>query len=299
MDAFIALIAGLSVFMLALWYMRSKAKQDVRLTSLGEQQRIIVEQESPFNQRVAFPIVDALARGLMAILPTSLIGRSKRWLITAGEPLDLSQFFTATLLTCTLLPAAYLGFVWAVTSGSPSFLAVAPTAVLVLFGLVTPLMLLRHAAKRRQRNIWRSLPNALDLMTTCVEAGLSLDFALQRVAERYHGALSDEIHRMLREVALGKPRQEALLAMAERTDLPDVTTFVNSVIQAESMGTSIGRVLRAQGSDLRRRRRQRTEQVARQAPVKMVFPTVFFLMPSLFIITIAPMILNVIKLFNK
>jgi tight adherence protein C len=166
-------------------------------------------------------------------------------------------------------------------------------------GVGGPFMLLRRAAKNRQSQIWKSLPSALDLMTTCVEAGLSLDFALQRVAERYKGPLSDEITRMLREVGMGKTRREGLIDMAERVDLPDLFTFVNSIVQAETLGTSVGQVLRVQAAQMRMRRRQRAEQIARQAPVKMVFPLVFFLMPSLFIVTIGPVILNVIKAFRE
>jgi len=128
-----------------------------------------------------------------------------------------------------------------------------------------------------------------------VEAGLSLDFALQRVAERYKGPLSDEILRALREIGLGMTRREALLGMTERVALPDLSTFINSIVQAETLGTSVGHVLRAQSADMRRRRRQRAEQIARQAPVKMVFPTVFFLMPCLFIITLAPMLIHLFR----
>ena len=174
-----------------------------------------------------------------------------------------------------------------------------PLPFLALGGVFVPMFLLRRSAKSRQKKVWRSMPSALDLLTTCVEAGLSLDFAMQRVAERYKGPLADEIERMIREIGLGKTRREALLDMAERLDLPDVSTFVNSVIQAEQLGTSVGQVLRVQSNQLRMRRRQRAEQVARQAPVKMVFPLVFFLMPSLFIVTIGPVVLSVIDTVNN
>jgi tight adherence protein C len=165
--------------------------------------------------------------------------------------------------------------------------------------LFVPFMILRRMAKNRQKTVWRSMPNAIDLLTTCVEAGLSLDFGLQRVADRYQGPLSDEIHRVLREVGLGKTRRDALVDMAERVDLPDLMTFVNSIVQAESLGTSVGQVLRVQAQQMRMRRRQRAEQIARQAPVKMVFPLVLFLMPSLFIVTIGPVVLNVIRAFSE
>lgn len=294
MILFTSMLASLSVFLFALWYMRSKNEQEVRIRSLGDQERIIVEQQASFNQRVAFPVVDGIVRWVMSVLPTSFVARSRRWLVIAGDRMSVSQFFSVVLVTSTLVPAAYFAMVWIAAAGSPSALALLPVPVLLLFGVMTPFLVLRRAAKNRQKRVWRAMPNALDLMTTCVEAGLSLDFALQRVAERYAGPLSDEIQRVLREIGLGKTRREALTAMAERLDLPDLMTFVNSIVQAETLGTSIGQVLRAQADDLRRRRRQRAEQIARQAPVKMVFPTVFFLMPSLFIVTIGPMMLNVI-----
>lgn len=294
----ISIAASLSVFLFALWYLRAKDQQEVRIRSLGDQQRMIVEQQAAFNERVAFPVVDGLVRGLMAVLPTSLVGRARRWLVIAGDKMTVSQFFTIVLVTSTLLPAIYFAFVW-ITVGRMSALLLFPIPLLAGLGLVLPLMMLRRAAKSRQKRIWRSMPNAIDLMTTCVEAGLSLDFALQRVAERYKGALSDEIHRTLREIGLGKTRREALTDMAERIDVPDITTFVNSIVQAETLGTSVGQVLRIQAKQMRMKRRQRAEQMARQAPVKMVFPLVLFMMPSLFIVTIGPVVLNVIDAFSK
>lgn len=294
-----SVVASLSVLLFLLWYIRSKDRMEVRIRALSEQERVVTEYQDPFGQRVAFPIVDGLVNGLMAVMPTSMIGRARRWLITAGDTVSVSQFFTIVLVTSTLIPALYFALVWIVASGPPSVLVLFPVPVLAGLGVLIPFMGLRRVAKSRQRKIWRSMPNAIDLLTTCVEAGLSLDFALQRVAERYKGGLSDEIHRMLREMGLGKTRREALVDMADRIDLPDVATFVNSIVQAETLGTSVGQVLRAQAVQMRMRRRQRAEQIARQAPVKMVFPLVFFLMPSLFIVTVAPIILYVIKQFSK
>ena len=118
------------------------------------------------------------------------------------------------------------------------------------------------------------------------------------MAERQKGPVGDEMTRMLREKALGQTRKEALTGMAERIDLPDVNVFVNSVIQAETLGTSIAQVLRTQARQLRMRRRQRAEQVARQAAPKMVFPLVFFVMPSLFIVILGPIVINAIETFD-
>lgn len=292
------LVAG-SVFLFALWYLRSKNTQEVRIRSLAEPQRMVIERQDPFTQRVAFPVVDGAVNILLAILPTSLITRARKWLTTAGDRTSLAQFMTFVLIASTALPAAYFAVVWIAADGVPSTMALLPTIAFAVAGLFAPFFILRRMAKNRQKAIWRSMPNAIDLLTTCVEAGLSLDFGMQRVADRYQGPLSDEIHRVLREVGLGKTRREALMDMAERVDLPDLMTFVNSVVQAETLGTSVGQVLRVQASQMRMRRRQRAEQIARQAPVKMVFPLVLFLMPSLFIVTIGPVVLNVIRAFNE
>jgi tight adherence protein C len=271
---------------------------DERVRSLVDQDRIAIEADEPFTQRVAFPAVDALVTFLLAVLPTALITRARRWLHICGDRYTIGQFLTTVLVTSTAIPGLYVVLVWVAARGSPPALALVPALLLFAAGVIGPFMVLRRIAKNRQNEIWKSLPNALDLMTTCVEAGLSLDFALQRVGSRYKGPLSEEIQRTLREVGLGKPRREALVDMAERIGLPDLMTFVNSIVQAEALGTSVGQVLRVQAAQMRTRRRQRAEHVARQAPVKMVFPLVLFLMPSLFIVTIGPVVINVMRSLN-
>jgi tight adherence protein C len=298
MVAFTSIVSALSVFLFVLWYMRSKNQAEVRIRSLGDQQRLVVETQQPFTQRVAFPMLDGLVNMVISILPTALIGRARQWLVIAGGKYSLSQFLSIVLVVATAIPGAYFVLVWIASNGSPSTRALLPVFMLVAGGAIAPFFVLRRKALNRQKRIWRSLPNALDLMTTCVEAGLSLDFALQRVADRYTGPLSDEIQQTLREIGLGKTRREALVDMAERVQLPDLMTFVNAIVQAETLGTSVGQVLRVHAAQMRMRRRQRAEQIARQAPVKMVFPLVFFLMPSLFIVTIGPAILNVIQAFK-
>jgi tight adherence protein C len=202
---------------------------------------------------------------------------------------------TIVLVASVGLPAGYFAVLWSSTGGDPDGRALALTAVVALFGLLAPMMILRRRAKNRQSRFSKALPDSLDLLTTCVEAGLSLDFAFQRVSERQRGAVGDEISRMLREKALGQTRREALLALADRIDLPDVNVFVNSVIQAETLGTSVAQVLRIQSRQLRVRRRQHAEQVARQAAPKMVFPLVFCIMPSLFIVMLGPIIINAVQ----
>lgn len=296
---FTSLICAASIFLFALWYLRSKNRQEERIRTLREPERIVAEEQDPFAQRVAFPAVDSLVRLLMAILPTSLLARAKKGLIIAGDSMTLSQFLTIVLITSTALPALYFIVAWIALAGSFSAGAIIPIPVAAAVGLLLPFFVLRNRAKQRQKTIWRSLPNAIDLMTTCVEAGLSLDFALQRVADRYKGPLSDELHRTLREIALGKTRRQALEEAAERVDLPDLATLVNSIVQAEALGTSVGQVLRTQAAYLRLRRRQWAEQQARKAPTKMVFALVFLFVPSIVIVTVGPVALNLIKTLSE
>jgi tight adherence protein C len=238
-----------------------------------------------------FPAVNSTLNRILDVLPTSVIGRSRKWLIISDSKMGLPTFLGIVLVTSTLLPALTFLLVMVGSGGSPGN-GILLVPVMAILGFLAPVMLLRRRAKNRQDAFWKALPDSLDLLTTCVEAGLSLDFAFQRVAERQKGPVGEEIGRMLREKALGQTRKEALTSMAERVDLPDVNVFVHSVIQAETLGTSIAQVLRVQARQLRVRRRQRAEQVARQAAPKMVFPLVFFVLPSLFIVILGPIILN-------
>lgn len=280
-----------SVVLFALWFVRSKNQMEDRVRELSAQRRAIVEKEDPFSQRVMFPFAQASINKIIDYLPTSLIARSRKWLLISDTTMSLPTFMAITLVTSTLLPALGFAALWTSSGGSPGqSILLVPAAFLL--GLAVPVMFLRRAARQRQERFWKALPDSLDLLTTCVEAGLSLDFAFQRVAERQKGPVGDEISRMLREKALGQTRKEALQGMAERIDLPDVNVFVASVIQAETLGTSIAQVLRVQARQLRIRRRQRAEQLAGQAAPKMVFPLVFFVMPSIFIVILGPILIN-------
>lgn len=291
MPLFAAAMVFGSLALFGLWYARSKNQLEDRVRELSSPRRAVVEQADPFSQRFIFPIVHGVTTRFIDYLPTSLIVRARKWLIISDSTMTLSSFMTIVLVLTTALPAAALLSIWSNTDGSPGR-TILLVPLLVVFGFLAPMLLLRSRAKKRQMKFWKALPDSIDLLTTCVEAGLSLDFAFQRVAERQHGPVGEEISRMLREKALGQTRREALTALAERIDLPDVNVFVNSIIQAETLGTSIGSVLRIQSRQLRTRRRQRAEQMARQAAPKMVFPLVFFVMPNLFIIILGPIIIS-------
>jgi tight adherence protein C len=142
----------------------------------------------------------------------------------------------------------------------------------------------------------RSLPDALDLLTICVEAGLGFDAALARVADKWNNELSREFARALQEIQLGKLRREALRSMADRIDVPEVSTFVAAIVQAEELGVSIAKVLRIQAEEMRRRRRQRAEELARQAPIKMLPAIAFLIFPAIFVVLLGPAVIRIMTM---
>lgn len=156
-----------------------------------------------------------------------------------------------------------------------------------------PRMWLKGKVGARQKLVLRALPDALDLVTTCVEAGLGLDAALARVAEKSEGPFADELSRMLRDVAMGKLRREAMTELSERIGVEELTGFINSVIQAEQLGVGIAQVLRVQSDQMRMKRRQRAERSAHEAPIKMLFPLVLFIFPSFMIVILGPAVIRI------
>ncbi len=252
----------------------------------------------PFDQRVIAPAFDGLGRRLAAVLPGALVRRTEKRLVLAGRPMTMATFFAVVASMTTLLAAVYLLAAFALSSGSPPPLAVLPVVVFALLGAVLPIFWLSAQAQARQRAILRDLPNSLDLLTICVEAGLGLEGAFKQLVDKQDGPLAGEFRQMLREVGVGKTRRQALLDLSDRMELDDARSFTNAVIQADQLGTSLAQVLRVQSQTLRVRQRQRIEQEARRAPVKMVFPLVFCLMPSLFIFILGPIIVSVLEFLS-
>jgi tight adherence protein C len=152
-------------------------------------------------------------------------------------------------------------------------------------------MWLKSKITRRQQAILRALPDALDLLVICVEAGLGFDAAMGKVYEKWDNELAVAFGRVLREIQLGKVRREALRDMSGRMDVPDVTGFIAAIIQADQLGVSMSKILRVQSDQMRVKRRQRAQEKAHQAPVKMMLPMVFLIFPSLWIVLLGPSII--------
>jgi len=169
--------------------------------------------------------------------------------------------------------------------------------VLFFIGYTYPRTWLKGKVKAKQKLVIKALPDALDLITTCVEAGLGLDAALQRVSDKSEGPLADELGKMLRDVSMGKLRREAMMELSERIGVEELTNFINSIIQAEQLGVGIAQVLRVQSDQLRTARRQRAERSAQEAPIKMLFPLVLFIFPAFLMVILGPAVIRISEAF--
>lgn len=249
-----------------------------------------VELEAPFSERVLQPTIDAMADMLSRFAPQHLMESQRQKLESAGNPNDWTP---ADFLGVRGLAAIVVGAIPTILLflGDAPLLKLAGFAVFfTVIGFMLPVVWLDRRIRERQDSIVKSLPDALDLMTISVEAGLGFDAALAKVTEKWDTDLAYEFGRVISEIRLGKNRRDALRDMAERADVDELTSFVAAIVQADQLGVSIGKVLRVQSEEMRVRRRQRAEEKAQKAPIKMLFPMAFLLMPALFIILLGPAI---------
>jgi tight adherence protein C len=242
--------------------------------------------------------VTPVLRFVEASTPAGLQEGIRARLDMAGNPMTSESFLTWQLTGMLLLPLAYILLVvrsGTVFEGRELLLA----ALLGCVGGYFPKYWLAKRIERRQRSIQRALPDALDLITVSMEAGLALDGALAKVVEKSHGPLSEEFQKTLHEIVLGAPRRQAIRRLGTRTGVRDLGTLVNAIVQADEMGVSMADIMRTQAEDARIRRRQRAEEEARKAPVKMLFPLIAFILPSAMFVTAGPAALVVYHTFHN
>lgn len=227
-----------------------------------------------FSGRIVFPAARRSTRMVLELLPHRWVQRLERGLIVAGEPMDIATF----VLLC--IAATLFGAFAGVRFYGPLGLPLGGGA-----GLALALYWLRRAGRKRKQRISNALPDTIDLLVTCVEAGLGLDAALIRAGEAAEGPLGDEIRTTVRQIAVGRPRQDALLDLGQRTGVADLDGFIRPVVQAERSGVSIGTALRVQAESLRVKRRQRAQTAAQTMAVKITIPIAFCFIPALLIVT--------------
>lgn len=253
-----------------------------------------------FRERVVTPLGKYLGNLITRLAPAAWSVALERKLVTAGKgrvwtAQGYAVFWAIVVLVVIVIAIKYV-------YGRPDLAPVQLVMLVIVFtamGAAMPWVMLRIMAQKRQKLITKQLPEVLDLLCVSVQAGLSFDAALRRIVERMKGPLIEECTRMLEDVRMGLPRRQALRMMGERCEVQEVALFVTAIIQAERLGTSLGKTLNNQAINMRERRRQAVKAEAMKAPVKMIFPLVLFIFPSVFVIVLLPALLNMMKNFIK
>jgi tight adherence protein C len=249
-----------------------------------------------FHDRVTAPAGERLARIVLRTNPKSTLETVNAKLLSAG----LGRTISATGFLASKAVLAFGGLLGGAIFGG----AAAGPAGFFLFGFcglaagfIAPDFVVGSKARRRKERIRGELPDALDLLAVSVEAGLGFDGAISRLTDHMEGPLAEEFALSLSEMRIGEARQEALKKMSERCDAPEVSTFVRAIVQADQLGISLSRILRVQAADTRLRRQAAAEEKAMKAPIKMLFPTVLFIFPAMFLVILGPAFLNLSKIF--
>lgn len=248
------------------------------------------DPEATFGTRVLKPIQRLFSRKLNGLLPTALADKLEQMLPRAGLNIPVTQLILVMAILATVVPLVF-ALMLALSGSSLSTVGIV-WIVLTVLGGYGPRLWLGSRIKRRQKEIQKSLPDAFDLITASVEAGLGIDAAFTRVIEKVKGPFAEELTRTMREITMGRARRDAFLDMADRTGVDDLRSLVNAIVQAEQMGISIGTVIRVQTGVMRTKRRQRAEEQAMKAPVKMVFPLVFFIFPAIMVVIGGPAVIQ-------
>ena len=264
-----------------------------RLSVYGGEKPLTVEEielQRPFSERVLRPAIEKLGSLLSRSTPQKARQDLLNRLELAGRPGNLTpeDFVAVRLVAAAVLAAA--GLLIGLMLANPVYLVIA-LAVGAILGYYVPVLWLRQKVDARRAEIQKALPDAMDLLVIAVDAGLGFDASLARVTDKYKNALSDILSKALREVSLGRPRLEALDEMGRSSGVEDLHNFIQAVIQSEQFGTGIGKILRIQADEMRRKRRQRAQEKGAQATLKMMLPMVGCIFPTLWIVLLGPAVL--------
>lgn len=296
-----AFLSGFTIFYSILAYIqRSKLAVYSRLE--GIQKSSIIADNNELNQplfsRVLRPLLDGMGKAMMKITPGGLIASLEHKVFKAGNPGNLTVKDWVNLQAVLVLGLPVLTLLLGRSFNSPItnllFLIFAEIAM----GFVIPGFVLSKMVTSRQKLILNSLPDVMDILTVSVEAGLGFDGALSKVVDKKPGPLASEFEKVLQEIKIGKQKKEALRDMAQRVDIQDLSAFVGAVVQADQFGVGIANVLRIQAEQMRQKRRQRAQEKAMKAPIKMLIPMVIFIFPTLFIVLLGPVVLQLIDQFG-
>lgn len=251
----------------------------------------------PFMERVLIPALSGMGHFLGSLAPQEIRSRMEKKILYAGTPWNLN--FQSLIALQALFGAGFLALaimlirVLRIEAG----LAILMIILLTIVGMFLPAAVINSKGEARQKAIRRAMPDSLDLLLVSVEAGLGFDMALNKVTQQMPGPLSEEIRRALDEIRMGSTREAALRGIARRTGVSELSSFISAVIQSEELGSNIAGTLRVQSDYMRQRRRQLAEEMAQKAPVKLVFPLLFFIFPALFVVILGPAAIRIFQMF--
>jgi tight adherence protein C len=293
----IAVIVVIGAIILVAVGLRSSSDEDpiqMRLGEFAERGEQVsleeIELSQSFSERIILPVARKFGEFVIRFTPQNAIQQTSKKLERAGNPsgLDPTMFwalrFAGLGLGVVFLIVSFLAPDGSFIKGRGLLIAIPAS----LLGFYLPELWIRSKISRRQNEIRKAMPDALDLLTICVEAGLGFDAAMAKVNEKWDNELSLAFGRVIREIQLGKLRREALRDMADRLGIAEMSSFVAAVIQSEQLGVSMAKVLRIQSEQMRIKRRQRAEEEAHKAPIKMLFPMAILIFPSIMIVLLGP-----------
>jgi tight adherence protein C len=248
-----------------------------------------IEMSQSFVDRVVIPLASNFGEIALRFTPQRALDQIERKLERAGNPRGVTPttFFAARFIVAVIIGALMIS-VFSVNGTLFTFKGLAQTLIFTALGFAIPNMMVESKIVRRQNEVTKALPDALDLLTICVEAGLGFEAAMRKVNEKWDNELAMAFGRSLKEIQLGKVRREALRDMADRIGASTMDSFVAAVIQSEQLGVSMSKILRIQSDDMRVKRRQRAEAEAQKAPIKMLFPMALLIFPTIMLILLGP-----------
>ncbi|MEQ8842647.1 MAG: type II secretion system F family protein [Acidimicrobiales bacterium] len=271
-----------------------RALDDYEVESVRDQELL-----NPLAQRAFLPILGALTNVGRRLTPVGYVDGVRHKFVLSGRPSaqQIDRFLAIRVVTVVLVPAAFwFWYIWN-PLGRSGITQLGGCGLFVLALLLGPDAKLNRAVEDRQKSVLKGLPDVIDLLVISVEAGLGFEQALQRTIAAVPGALSEEFNRMLGEVRAGSTRSESMRAMDARIEVPEIRSFVLAILQADTFGVSIGRVLRSQAEEMRIKRRQIAQEKAGKAPVKMLIPMVFCIFPALFTVVLGPAAIRIMNNF--
>ena len=267
-----------------------------RAASYGRMEIASGTPHEGLRERVVAPLSDVLSKWALKVNPRSSKDSVGRKLMAAGVGYKISPTGYLALKGLLAIVGLFIGAMLGAGRGVSGLILGALMAGAL--GFLGPDYALTLKARGRKEKIRSDLPDALDLLAVSVEAGLGFDASLAKLGEYMEGPLADEFALTLSEMRIGESRSEALKRMSDRVDAPELSAFTRAIIQADQLGTTLGRILRVQAADARLRRQAAAEERAMKAPIKMLFPTVLFIFPAMFLVILGPAILNVQKIFG-